>query len=112
MILSNKDKSVPTRKCPYCRIVCNTVQLCDGCGKRSYCSENCKQADLSITGNGQRHVNWCANYECGEEDVDWEIVPVPNKGFGIIAKRFIPAGYRIMADPIYADPYDHPGKNQ
>jgi len=45
----------------------------------------------------------------GEEDVDWEVVPIPNKGLGIIAKKLLPAKYRIMADPVYTDPHDHPG---
>lgn len=108
-ITSNKEKSISTRKCAYCRNVCETIKLCDGCRKRAYCSEACRTADWSI--DGQRHINWCINsYECGEEDVDWEIVPVPNKGMGIIAKRYIPTGYRIMADPSYTNPYDHPGK--
>ncbi len=88
----------------------STVKLCDRCKKRAYCSDDCQEADWSITGTGQRHVNWCTIYEFGEEDVDWEVVPIPNKGLGIISKRFMPVGYKIMVDPVYTDPNDHPGK--
>lgn len=42
--------------------------------------------------------------DCGEEDVDWEIVPIKGKGLGIVAKRMIPSSYRIMVDAICTDP--------
>jgi len=45
--------------------------------------------------------NWCGRYQYGEEDVDWEIVPVRNKGLGVRAKKpLIPAGYRFITSPI------------
>lgn len=84
------------------------MKFCGGCQKRAYCSEECQSSDWSITETGQRRTNWCTRYEYGEEDVDWEVVPIPNKGLGIIAKIFLPDGYRIMADPVYTNPHDHP----
>jgi len=84
--------------------------LCGGCKKRAYCSKECQTADWSIKGNGQRHKNWCGIHEYGEEDLDWEVVPVPNnyKGLGIVAKRLLPAGFRIIVEPAFTDPHDHP----
>jgi len=82
---------------------------CGGCMKRAYCSKDCQRADWSVKENGQRHVNWCRRHECGEEDVDWEIVPIPNKGIGIRAKKWIPAGFKIFVEPIYSSPNGHPG---
>lgn len=63
----------------------------------------------SIRGVGQRHVQWCGIYECGEEDVDWEVIPIPNTGLGIAAKRSLPAGYRIIVEPGLTDHQSHPG---
>jgi len=62
-----------------------------------------------VNGKGQRHVNWCGRYDYGEEDLDWEVVPIPNKGLGIRAKRFLPAGFRIIVEPVFTDPVGHPG---
>ena len=56
--------------------------------------------DWSNKGNGQRHVNWCRRPECGEEEVDWEVVPIINKGLGIRAKKLLPAGLKIVVEPI------------
>lgn len=94
-----------------CLKVCASpaIRLCGGCKKRAYCSKDCQEADWSVTGQGQRHQNWCGKYECGEEDVEWEVVPVPGKGLGVVAKEFIPAKYRIIVEPVYRDPFSHPG---
>jgi len=54
-------------------------------------------------------MNWCCLFEYGEEDIDWEVLPVENRGLGIIAKRSLPAGYRILVEPVYTNPNDHPG---
>lgn len=62
-----------------------------------------------MKGSGQRHKLWCGRHDYGEEDVDWEVVPVPNKGLGIVAKRFLPAGFRIIVEPVFTNPHDHPG---
>ena len=56
---------------------------------------------------GQGHKTWC-QYECEEEDVDWEVVPVLGKGLGIVARRSIPAGYQIIVEPVFSDPAGHP----
>lgn len=37
------------------------------------------------------------------------MVPVLGKGLGIVAKRTMPAGYRIIVEPIFTDPAGHPG---
>jgi len=84
--------------------------LCGKCKRRAYCSRECQISDWSSKGKGQRHVNWCCSgYEYGEEDIDWEVVKVPKKRLGIRAKRFLPAGYRIIVEPIFTDPHGHPG---
>ena len=70
--------------------------------KRAYCSKDCQRADLSVKENGQRHVNWCRRHECGEEDVDVEVVPIPNKGLGIRAKKLIPVGMKIIVEPSFS----------
>jgi len=86
------------------------VKKCSGCKKRAYCSKECQSADWSTKGKGQGHKIWCGQITYGEEDVDWEVVPVPNKGLGVRAKRLIPAGFRIIVEPVFTDPKDHPGK--
>jgi len=78
------------------------------CKKRAYCSAKCEETD-KIGGKGQQHGNWCRLHECGEEDVEWQIVPIQNKGLGVKAKTFIPAGYKIIVEPLFTSPTDHPG---
>ncbi len=39
---------------------------------------------------------------CGKEDVDWEAVPIANRGLGIRAKKLIPAGLKMIFEPIYS----------
>ncbi len=85
------------------------VKLCGRCKKRAYCSKKCQVLDWKISGTGQRHKNWCGVYEYGEEDVDWEVAPVINKGLGIVARKLLPAGYRIIVEPAFNDVNDHPG---
>ncbi len=41
--------------------------------------------------------------------MDWEIVAVPGKGLGLVAKKTIPAKYRIIVEGVYTDPLAHPG---
>lgn len=98
------------RHCAFCLKVCGLpAKKCCGCKRRAYCSKLCQAADWKPTGVGQRHKNWCNQHEFGEEDVDWKVVPVPNKGLGIVAKRSLPAGYRIIVEPVFTNPKDHPG---
>ena len=40
--------------------------------------------------------------------MDWDVRDVPGKGLGVIAKRAIPAGYRIIVEPVFTDPSGHP----
>jgi hypothetical protein len=47
--------------------------------------------------------------DCGEEDVDWEVTSIPGKGLGVVAKRMLPALYRIIVDAIFTDPNQHIG---
>lgn len=107
-----QEDSFQVRHCAFCLKVCGfPTKKCGKCQRRAYCSKECQAADWSVKGKGQRHVNWCGRYEYGEEDIDWEVVPVPGKGLGVRAKRLIPAGYRIMVDPIFKGPNDHEGIN-
>jgi len=82
------------------------AKLCGGCKKRAYCSKECQIKDWSNKGNGQRHVNWCRRQEYGEEDADWEVVPIPNKGLGIRAKKLIPSD---IVEPVFCSANAHPG---
>ena len=90
--------------------MCPEAKLCSGCRKRSYCSRECQITDWAPNGKGQGHKNWC-RLDCGEEDIDWEVVSIEGKGLGVVAKRFIPAKYRIIVDAVFSDPgfRAHPG---
>lgn len=94
------------RQCAFC-LRLSEFKLCGGCHKRAYCSKECQAVDWSPTGMGQHHKYWC-KLDCGEEDVDFEIVPVPGKGFGVVAKRLIPAKYRIIVEGVHTNPWAHP----
>ncbi len=83
--------------------------MCGGCKKRAYCSQKCRIADYNVGGTGQGHKNWCRRYDYGEEDIEWEVIPVQNKGLGVVAKKFLPAGYKIIVEPVYTNPHGHPG---
>ena len=96
------------RHCSFCLQICSPAKFCSKCHKRAYCSRECQAIDWPSQGKGQGHKNWC-RYECGEEDVDWHVVPVLGKGLGLVAKRTIPAGYRILVEPVFTDPKGHPG---
>ena len=89
--------------------MCNPVKLCGKCKKRAYCSRDCQLVDWPLGGKGQGHKNWC-HLDCGEEDVDWEVRSIiPGKGLGIVAKRMITPLYRIIVEPVFTDPKQHPG---
>jgi len=105
MLIQVENRTI--RHCAYCLNVCEPpIKKCSRCQRRAYCTKACQVADWST---GQCHKNWCCKFEYGEEDIDWEVVPVPNKGLGIVAKRFLPAGFRIIVEPVYTDPNGHPG---
>jgi len=108
-LFHHQVSSQKSRHCAYCLKECPLVKLCGGCKKRAYCSRECQLIDWPAGGKGQGHKHWCRRYECGEEDVDWEIVAVPGKGLGIVAKRTIPAKYRIIVEGVYTNPLAHPG---
>jgi len=100
---------IPKRHCASCLLVLSpeTVKLCGGCKKRAYCSKDCQAVDWSSKkGGGQGHKNWC-KLLCGEEDLDWEVAEIPGKGLGLVAKREIPAKFRIMVERLC--PKTHPG---
>jgi len=98
--------SLSLRHCAFC-LRLEKCKLCGGCHKRAYCSIKCQLADWSWTGIGQHHKYWC-KMDCGEEDIDFEVVPVPGKGLGIVAKKLIPAKYRIIVEGVHTDPLAHP----
>lgn len=95
------------RHCAYC-LELKPFKLCNGCHRRAYCSKECQRADWLPFGKGQGHKNYC-KIEHGQEDVDWEVKPVPGKGLGIIAKRRIPARYRILIEGVLPSATSHPG---
>ena len=96
------------RHCAFCLTPCTAPKMCSKCHKRSYCSRNCQTFDWNRGGPGQGHKDWCRENECGEEDVDWQVRSIPDKGLGIVAKRDLPAGYRIMVEHAHTDPLSHP----
>ena len=89
------------RHCSFCLQICYPAKVCSKCHKRAYCSRECQVADWKPQDKGQGHKTWC-QYECGEEDVNWEVVPVPGIGLGIVARRTIPAVYRIIDEPVFS----------
>lgn len=108
---SEKQKTIKplsgVRHCAFC-LRLDRYKLCSGCHKRAYCSKECQAADWSApTGIGQLHKYWC-KLDCGEEDVDFEVVAVAGKGLGIVAKKLIPAKYRIIVEGVHSDPVNHP----
>ena len=118
-LIVNKDHDVPTgvpslesRRCAVCLTISAKPKLCGKCQRRAYCCRECQVVDWwpdsSISGKGQGHKNWC-HLDCGEEDLDWKVVSVPGKGLGVVAKRPIPAKYRIIVETVFTDPQAHPG---
>jgi len=87
------------RHCACClkEISGEAILKCGKCLKRVYCSKECQTIDWSTKQDGQGHKNWCG-IDCGEEDLDWSVVPIPGKGLGIVALRDIPALYRIIVE--------------
>ena len=97
------------RHCSFamCLKTCTVARMCGKCQKRAYCSRECQAQDWPRHGAGQGHKDWCG-HQCGEEDVDWQVTPVPGKGLGIVAKKNMPAGFRIMVEHAFTDPCGHP----
>ena len=95
--IESEKAPVSKAHCAYCLTAVLPEELirCSGCNRRSYCSVECKNMDC--TSEGQQHSVWCSLGVC-EENIDWEILPVEGKGFGIVAKRMIPKKSRIMVD--------------
>lgn len=107
-IADKSDEKVdPDRHCAYC-LQRGSCLLCSGCGKRAYCSVSCRRKDWFTESNGQGHQNWC-KFDCGEEDIDWEVRAIPGKGMGLVAKRFIPSKYKIIIEGIHYSAKSHPG---
>ena len=104
---ADKSDGKADRHCAFC-LKHGTCLLCDGCGKRAYCSPTCQTNDWLADGGGQGHRNWC-KFDCGEEDIDWEVRSIPDKGMGLVAKRFLPSKYRIIVEGIHYGPKSHPG---
>lgn len=103
------------RHCAFCliEIIPENVKTCGKCLRRAYCSKECQTLDWKMpkdsdSPRGQGHKKWCGR-QYGEEDLDWKIVPIEEKGLGVVALRPIPAKYRIMVDACQTRPTDHPG---
>jgi len=97
------------RHCAFClKEICGEeIKKCGKCRKRAYCSKECQTADWTPNEkNGQGHKNWCGT-DCGEEDIDWIVTPVPGKGLGLVALRDIPAAYPIIVAAVVDK--THPG---
>ena len=109
--LNGDDVSPLSHHCAFCLKLSSSSKLCGKCNKRAYCSKQCQIADWSPGKTGQGHKNWCSKYECGEEDIDYEVSEIPGKGLGIVAKRLIPAKYRIFVEPIFTSHTAHPAIN-
>jgi len=63
--------------------------------------------EMTVMGK-QGHNIWCG-LEHGEEDLDWVVVPISaEKGLGVVAKRSLPSGYRIMVEKGLTSPSSHP----
>jgi len=83
------------------------MSYCGKCQKRAFCSKECQVTDWSPKKNhGQGHKRWCG-VDCGEEDVDWNVTPIPGKGLGIFALRDIPKAYKVIVEA--GVDKDHPG---
>lgn len=107
--------SLESRRCAVCLKLCAQPTLCGKCQRRAYCCRECQVVDWlpssAVSGKGQGHKNWC-HLDCGEEDLDWQVVSIPGKGLGVVAKRLIPAKYRIIVETVMTDPQAHPGIKQ
>lgn len=105
------ESPIKERHCAFClqSIVDKSIKLCAKCRRRAYCSRDCQIADWSSDGKGQGHKNWC-HLTCGEEDIDWQVSTIPGKGLGLVAKRQLPALYRIIVDCCHHG-NDHPAIN-
>jgi len=96
------------RHCAFCltEITGEAIKKCGKCHKRAYCSRKCQSKDWTPNKKGQGHKNWCGT-DCGEEDIDWMVTPIPGKGLGLVALRDIPAAYPIIVEPVVDK--THPG---
>ena len=89
------ESNVPKlRHCAYCLKESPDTKSCSSCKRRTYCSKECQRQDWLPTLSGQGHKLWC-KLNCGEEDLDWKVVEVPNKGLGVIALRDFPGTYKV-----------------
>lgn len=83
------------RHCAFCLVPIRNedVKLCGKCHRRAYCSRACQTLDWTDNsqptnndagqrGQGQGHKHWC-KLLCGEEDLDWIVIPVTGKGLGL-----------------------------
>lgn len=127
-VLMDSSLEGTERHCAACRkpIPPESIKICGKCRRRPYCSKECQEKDWKPKRNGtqagkyylqkylnlannfghdllilfsefQGHKSWCG-LTYGEEDLDWVITDVAEKGLGIVSRRVIPAGYRIMVE--------------
>lgn len=73
-----------------------SVKRCGKCNRRPYCSRECQVIDWNHNQKGQCHKLWCGK-AYGEEDEDWEVVPVEH-GLGVVALRPIPIHFPIIVE--------------
>lgn len=99
------------RHCAYCLRALEApqdIKTCGKCKRRAYCSKDCQLLDWKMGKGGQGHKNWCG-IEYGEEDLDWVVQPVAGKGLGLVAKRDLPRGFRILVDGALTSETQHVG---
>jgi hypothetical protein len=75
------------------------------CGQMTYYRLYYYSPILNTVG---RYRSFNGGVTCGEEDLDWKVVPIEGKGLGVVALRHIPANSRIMADSCQPTPESHP----
>lgn len=92
---------LPARICAYCLQPPKedaSLFLCGGCQRRAYCSKGCAAQDWKKSSTGQGHKYWC-NLSAGEEGLDWEVRHISSlKGFGIVALRTLPPGFKVIVE--------------
>ena len=96
---SEQQQGAYSRHCAYCLkgLPADSVYLCSACHRRAYCSRPCQKKDWPVH-RGPGHKYW-SKLGCGEEDLDWSVQHISAaKGLGIMAKRELPRGFRIMVD--------------
>ncbi|KAF0722985.1 hypothetical protein Ae201684P_022034 [Aphanomyces euteiches] len=95
----------PFRHCALCLVALTAPKLCSKCLRRAYCSRRCQRMDWAQAGQqlSQGHKHWCG-LAYGEEDIEWEVIPIAGKGLGVVAKKAIARFSRILVEGVLFEP--------